>query len=224
MKLEIIETADYILAVSDEEINKDELGIDGTIIGYFDLDEEGCPILKSSAHKSGYSFSLAPHSKKIIAYQPKGNALELDLPLLPEIIEDDVEELAKEYLFNVYQEIFLVETNSEQFAVIKGFIEGYKIATKVYNEDDLRKAIGMAREGKIKQGYDHYVDYDFKTDEIIQSLKQPKPKWFVVETKRDYKYKFSGTEKEDGGFYGFNKLKTTTINGKIYLAGKYLNK
>ena len=60
-------------------------------------------------------------------------------------------------------------------------------------------------------------------EDFIQSLKQPKtPKWFVAEMERDYKYRLCGTEKKDGGFYGFSKLKTTTINDKTYLVGKYL--
>ena len=33
------------------------------------------------------------HNKKIITYRPNGNSLELDLPLLPEIVTDDVEML-----------------------------------------------------------------------------------------------------------------------------------
>jgi hypothetical protein len=33
------------------------------------------------------------HNKKIITYRPNGNSLELDLPLLPEIVTDDVETL-----------------------------------------------------------------------------------------------------------------------------------
>jgi hypothetical protein len=32
-------------------------------------------------------------NKKIITYRPNGNSLELDLPLLPEIVTDDVETL-----------------------------------------------------------------------------------------------------------------------------------
>jgi len=50
--------------------------------------------------------------------------------------------------------------------------------------------------------------------EIIQSIKQPTPKWFVAEYKTEYT--------EDGLDYQSDELKTTVINGKTYLVGTYL--
>jgi hypothetical protein len=82
-KLQIIETPDYTLAVSDKHhIDKNGL--------YYDTFDKS--IKTSDCYQQSFRI------KEIIAYQPKGNAPELDLPLLPEIVvEDDVEKLAKAY-------------------------------------------------------------------------------------------------------------------------------
>lgn len=89
-----------------------------------------------------------------------------------------------------------------------------------YSEDDLRNIVKLAREefnsGKLK----------YNTDEIIQSLKQPKtPKWFVAKREKVYHANRKGiTEFQDAkGFYSW-KLKTTIINNKTYLVGNYLFK
>jgi hypothetical protein len=55
-----------IYITSDEEIKEGDVATDGTVVGYYSLDDEGCPILKDSKCESGYSFSLVPHCKKII--------------------------------------------------------------------------------------------------------------------------------------------------------------
>jgi hypothetical protein len=64
-KFKIIEISDYILAFSDEEIKQNDICVynSGEIIKY---------LVKLNTD----------NLKKIIAYQPKGNAVELDLPLL----------------------------------------------------------------------------------------------------------------------------------------------
>lgn len=85
-KFKIIETEDYFLAVSDEEIKVNDwywIPIKMSI--------EQC-IRKILIIKEGVNDIK---QLKIIAYLPKNNAKELDdLPLLPEIIvEDDVEKL-----------------------------------------------------------------------------------------------------------------------------------
>ena len=43
----------------------------------------------------------------------------------------DLDELAKEYLFNNYQEKYTVKTNDEQFAVIEGFLSGFQKALEL---------------------------------------------------------------------------------------------
>jgi hypothetical protein len=187
-KFKIVETAEYYLAASDEEIKENDLIIaNGNIKTIQDIDGENDEIITDGK----YDYVFKPEQcKKIIAYQPKGNASELDLPLLPEMVVEP-----------------------------RGFDEFE------YSEEDLRKAIEMAR--GIREGNETFdaedisgctevCTYDWKfefdEDEIIQSLKQPKPTWFVAETK------FTG------GTYGHGvfELKTTTLDGKTYLVGTYL--
>jgi hypothetical protein len=83
-KLEIIETLEYWFAVSDEEIKEGDL--------CYDMDgnpgHNGCKFIVKCLRTAKDSY-WNKHTKKIIAYQPKDNALELDLPLLPEIVVED---------------------------------------------------------------------------------------------------------------------------------------
>jgi hypothetical protein len=217
MKLQIIETPDYVLAVSDEEIKEGD-------ITYYNNEVQ---------ISDGIGFLNV--DKKIIAYQPKCNAPELDLPLLPEFnVENDVEKLAK----NAYvkhgvkdDKLTLDEQIQRTGGFLVGFKEGYKAATKVYSEEDLRRAIIMSANSNT----DFLPD---RCDEIIQSIKQTKtscfpshclrecsniclypnktPKWFVAETE-DLFHSPSPI-----GMSVDTVLKTTTINSKTYLVGTYL--
>jgi hypothetical protein len=195
MKLQIIETPDYILAVSDEEIKEGDwvyITLKPSICQYkTNMPKEWC--------------------KKITAYQPKGNAPELDLPLLPEItIENDVEKLAEQYVNSISYKA--MKEDFAQGYLMAAFINGYKAATKTFSEDDLRKAIDLSRE-TLEYDEQHGWYSTMSEDEIIKSLKQPKtPKWFVAET-RQY---------SDEELYKITEFKTTTINGKTYLVGTYL--
>jgi len=187
-KFEIVETPDYILAVSNERN-----------VGDIVFNKTSGFIYKLEEHPLNYEF-------KIIGYRPKGDASELDLPLLPRMaIEDDVEKLAKKYVDDNYPHY----TNlKEKAAAIEDVIWGYKAATKVYSEDDLRKAIDLSRE---TSEYDEQHGWysTMSEDEIIQSFKQPKtPKWFVAE-KDNYMHE--------------GELKTeTNPEGKQVLKGYYL--
>jgi len=89
MKLQIIETPDYILAVSDEEIKR------GDHFYYKHFGED--IVTKTTIHSDLVNLNSSDRFfKKIAAYQQKGNASELDLPLLPkEVVEDGVEKLAE---------------------------------------------------------------------------------------------------------------------------------
>jgi len=199
-KFEIVETPDYLLAVSDETPIYPE--------PYFVSNSLGDRIENAETKPSGII-------KKFIAHRPKGNAPELDLPLLPEIVvEDDVEKLAKKYVDDNYPHY----TNlKEKAAAIEDVIWGYKAATKVYNED-LHKLLSdfyvFATEGEV---CNHITINDF-----IQSLKQPKtPKWFVAETKQKFQPdKNKRTDVKNGVYY---ELKTeTNSEGKQVLKGYYL--
>jgi hypothetical protein len=212
MKLEIIETFDYILAVSDEEIKEGDLFTNnrGQISKCVKSLEEWLTVNKSEI-------------RKVVAYQPKGNVKKLDLPLLPEIVvEDDVEKLAENYK-NKKGSIPTTELEDEIFKL--GFKDGYKAATKVYSEGDLRKAIEMARKGIIFYSSDITTLGPLVTDdEIIQSLKQPKtPKWFVAETTSGGEYLAGEVGGNEIWAEYPKELKVTIISGKEHLVGKFKN-
>ncbi len=206
MKLEIIETPDYILAVSDEEIKDRDTNLTNgrDIFDYRDVKE--------------YSLEYANrYWQKIIGYQPKDNAKELDgLPLLPEM-ENDVEKLLDEkYPYEIGYSVS--DENSTIQAMREAFTEGHKAATKTFSEEDLRKA--------FERGFSvatYLADYETEKEwsKFINSLKQPvAPKWFVAE----HIGKCCGNQliKQCIDCKKYKpQLKTTTINGKSYLVGKY---
>jgi hypothetical protein len=216
MKLERIETPDYILAVSNEKLKDQELCLENGGLGRIGV----------GIFQKGVRYSVQP--KKIIAHQPKGNVKELDLPLLPEIVvEDDVEKLAeKEFplLDTKWCRTGVVEEeNLQLLGHRRSFIKGHKAATKKYSEEDLRKALNeKAIHFKIGYTKEFGVNgkYTKSDDEIIQSLKQPKtpktPKWFVAETEDIFH------SPSPIGMSVDTVLKTTTTNGKTYLVGTYL--
>ena len=185
-KFKLVETEEYTLAVSDgvKAGDKSVLMVEGftpMILTHFEPVEEGY------------------EGKKIIAYKPKGNAPELNLPLLPDVEDDTVEKLAESY----YTQIRLAERTAFKF--------GYKAATKKYSEFEMEHLYNLLT-------YDD-LDDDEKIQaaiEYIQSLKQPK--WFVAEIKHTKSEVF---RENDNVPYAV--LKTTTINNKIYLEGTYLN-
>jgi len=207
-RFEIIETPDYILAVSDEEIKENDVYLDDT-----------STLRKSITSNKEYWKSRNGY-KKIIAYQPKGNAPELDLPLLPEWVEDDVEKKTnrkvckcKRAYENPLSEICSLCWNElypdEKDEVKEEDLIEVKAATKKYSEDDLRKCFYDAK----TPSYEDFGDY-------VQYIKQSKtPKWFVAEMENPYTDGF--TENRVRRFYGKPVLKTTTINGKTYLVGTY---
>jgi hypothetical protein len=200
-KFEIIETPEYYLAVSDEGIKRGD---------YFWKPD------MNMVFKAEYT----PYKgcKKIIAYQPKNNVPELGLPLLPEmVVGDEVERLAENYINMLIKEGWdlLIPQHTESF--IQGMKMGIKSTTKIYSEEDLRKAIDMC----IDLMRDKYTEFRTHKETIIQSLKQPKtPTWFVAEYNERCK---CGINCEFEVCKHESKLKTTTINGKTYLVGKYLN-
>jgi hypothetical protein len=214
-KFKIVETPEYYLAVSEEEIKKGDSGlITSAVMTYEQMIKEwGEPL-----------------GSKIIAHQPKNNAPDLDLPLLPEmVVEDSVQSFIEPILKKKGDENNRIDLD----AYALGLIDGYKAA---YSEDDLRKAIKMAVKGMYDSPTKGWTT--ITEDEIIQSLKQPKPKWFVAEI--EYYYHSSKELYSDADFVKCTKeqyesikseiptcplktkLKITTKNGKTYLVGTYL--
>jgi hypothetical protein len=220
-KFKIVETEEYTLAVSDEEIKKGDYNL-----------TNGVEVFNQSDVKEFTLEYANRYWQKAVAYQPKGEK-KLDLPLLPEmVVEDDVEKLLDEkYPYEVGYSVS--DENSTIQAMREAFIEGHKAATKVYSEEDLRKAYRAGMDYQ-EGGVILYPD----EEGYIQTLKQPKtPKWFVAEM--EYYYHTSKEFYSDAGFVKCTKeqyesikseiptcplkteLKTTTINGKTYLVGKY---
>jgi hypothetical protein len=215
-KFKIIDISDYILAISDEEIlPKDLIESNDAIYKCTTVNENEVIVYE----KNKYAGSLNPEDcKKIIAYQPKNNALELDLPLLPEIVvEDDVEKLAEK----IVEEAFGEKGMDDAKELCRDFwIDGYKSASKVYSEEDLRKAFQAGDTYRYHEngGFRSIPSDVLDEDEFIQSLKQFKTtKWFVAEVEdRETLARASGFSLKTDPV-----LKTTTINGKTYLVGTY---
>jgi len=211
-KFKLVETEDYLLAVSDEDASNSYIYFTGDSTGIFKTG------IKYKSGNGNYFYQdaitgmsdtyLTTISKKIIGYQPKGNAPELDLPLLPEIVveDDTVEKLAESY----YTQIRLAERTAFKF--------GYKAATKKYSEFEMEHLYNLLT-------YDD-LDDDEKIQaaiEYIQSLKQPKPKWFVAEVEKKMVLNLGIDVRNPNTHVYVNELKTATINGKTYLVGTYLN-
>ena len=198
-RFERIETTDYILVVSNGKIVYPE--------PYFVSNSLGDRIEIAETKPSGVV-------KKIIGYEPKNNAPELDLPLLPNLsVEDHVEKLAKEE-FKGFEDQY----DKWRFG-INGFIKGHKAATKVYSEEDLMKVAQAAF--TVKSNNETIIeDFDKWFEKRIQSLKRPKtPKWFVAEMEMVIYPANMPKEGEDRPVY---RLKTTTNSeGKKVLVGTY---
>jgi hypothetical protein len=217
MKLQIIETPDHILALSDEKTL--------SVSGDYYLDD-----LNNNLHKwnmVGMDEGKSVWINKVVAYQPKGNAPELNLLLLPKIvIEDDVEKLVEieQLLTNITEwSSFKEHPIGKQAQKSLMLLKSYKSATKVYSEEDLRKAIELTILNCIVDtiGYDnHVVSFEGNIDEIIQSLKQPKtPKWFVAKLCKKYKQvDYLHQIEEYDLVYKF----TVKDKGKACLVGTYL--
>ena len=202
MKNEIIYTDDYALIVSDEHI-KDVRPHKGK----YHL-EDGLIINKFPDYLTDLGAC-----KLIIAHRPLTDAPILEgVPLLPEFSqEDDVVELAlRTYPFG----------NSERNALITGYNKAKE--TYKYTEEDLRKAIDMA----TTRRHEDTVLF-FRSDEIIQSLQQPKrPKYFECEMEPKYKHIGAVKGIYGSGFrkqnlmYGLPKT-ITNPQGQTELVGSY---
>jgi len=207
-KFKIVETENYVLAVSDKDIKE----------GDYQL----VPMISKVEKATKDNIHLSYMCYKIIAYKPKGDAPKLDLPLLPDV-EDDVEKLADKA--NGYLVYSSKAIGTKALAFNEGFIEGYKTATKVYSEDDVTKLMTLAWDAGFKK---HDVveaglegkETDIDIRWILSKFKYHKTsKWFVTEIEKGYRTNPDG---EPIGLPVHNiGLKTTTINGKNCLVGAY---
>ena len=130
-KFKIVETENYILAVSDEEIKEGDWvynrGIE-TFLQVKNIWIDKIDFLNSNLE-----------TFKVVAYQPKGNAPELDLPLLPEMVVEprgfDEFEYTEEDLRKAYN---------------KGFSEGDIKGTcsMVYKHESFEEYIQFLKQSK----------------------------------------------------------------------------
>ena len=214
-KFKIIETESYVLAVSDEETTEDLKRVERD--WYYNIISNKVTSLNN----------ITPNDKKIITYQPKGNAPELDLPLLPLlpeiVVEDDVKKLAEDLWEKEYKDL---ESSRMKRLFISAYTQGYKSATKVYSEKDLLFFGKFCIENNVCEEENRYYQY-FELLNLWN--KQPKtPEWFVAEMEQVIlkdpnsceHYIEVGCIEDICTCYTF-KLKTTTINNKTYLVGHY---
>jgi len=146
MTHKLIKTDNYLLVVDDSEI-KD-------CYYWNELDRE---IRKNNNINH-------PYHKKIIAHLPlNGSPILEGVDLLPPI-EDGIDYLAEIFGNNVGG------NESESIALSFGYKKGYNKARKKYKytEEDVRKAITMARD--LEDWQDLVWEYEY--DDIIQSLHQ----------------------------------------------------
>jgi hypothetical protein len=186
MKLQIVETPDYILGVSDEEIKEGDLYLD-------DIHT----IRKSITSVKEY-WEARKDYKKIIAYLPKNNAPELDLPLLPNKVysEDDLRNHCIDFL-RYFQTTAELEFHSTG--------ENHGLPhSEVFNK--------YIQSMKQPKWFVAEVEYYYHSSKEFYS-----DAGFVKCSKGQYE----SIKSEIPTCPLKTELKTTTINGKTYLVGTY---
>jgi hypothetical protein len=162
---------------------------------------------------------IVDDSKKTIAHLPLKNSPVLEgVDLLPPIEDDGCKDLFySKQVMNPYS-----KESQSYTAYEKGFIDGYNKAKEKYKftEEDLRKAIDMARMNYDEEGFtiNAFTEY-----EIIKSLQQPKmPVGFECEMD----IKCWCMKPENGGCAECNQKPKTTTNsqGQTVWVGKYIFK
>jgi hypothetical protein len=212
MKHNIIKTEKYLLAVDDSDIKQ------GDWFYCFQNNNVLKCFKKEGLLLNGYHTIY----QKIAAHLPLNNSPILEgVPLLPPL-EDGVEELAKEFATKPLN--FSNPTGTiTDLSLQLGFKSGYNKAKEKYKytEEDLRKAIDMARNGNRKVIDTKGVEYLFilQEDKIIQSLQQPKmPVAFECEMKQKSVNGSIPVNQE----WEYEPKKTTNPQGQAVLAGKYI--
>ena len=115
--------------------------------------------------------------------------LNLDVPILSNWRNWEVEQLVKEKYSIPFPNKFS-NMNQEAYKERYAFIAGYNHNKAKYTEEDLRKAIEMAREGTLDYTFgDPYYEFEQGEDVIIQSL-QRYPKHIVMESEQVIKEEY----------------------------------
>jgi hypothetical protein len=209
MKHNIIETENYLLIVSDEEIKAGNF--------YLLIPEN---IVKLS--RSGLPTNIREWAK-IIAHLPLNNSPVLEgVDLLPPI-EDNIEQwawdnpcLSRSDVYHLFEEVF-----KEKAEVVK---EKYK-----YTEEDLTRAFNIGinsqfESTELKLNKDESFDRHSKNLlKLIQSLQQPKmPVGFECEVERIYPNPQTISKEYDFDDILIERKTTTNSQGQTVLVGKYI--
>ena len=209
MKKEIVYTDKYALILSDAEINQGD---------YIKPNRYETCIKATEVHTTEFMGNGALNDcKLIIAHLPLSDAPILEgVPLLPPLPQgENIEALAEQEFPTSSSDLTLTVANN--VICQAPFVKGYNKAKEKYKftEDDMRKAIQLA------QFNDDGAILPMREDEIIQSLQQQRPTYFVPELECCGNYSppcYHNCE------YG-GKIKTTTNSqGQVELVGKYLTK
>jgi len=153
-KFRIVETEDYILAVSDKIGKVGDWVTDGIRVAQINC----LTIDDPNKHLH----------EQITGYKPKNNAPKLDLPLLPDmVVEDDVEKLAK---VSAEKEGY---GSNDRWDYINGYTKCYESTNKKYSEEDLRKAIELSRINYKEKTFGTVVP-KYKPGEIVNLVTQAK--------------------------------------------------
>jgi len=183
MKLQIIETDQYWLAVSDEEIKEGDYGV-GFATGikghggrYFLFKHDGSVEAK---------LNVLAKAQKVINHLPLNDSPILEgVDLLPELGDIDIEYIVKDVCG--YDKNTLLPINDSEVNTALECLKRYQVMCR-YNEDDLRKAIDIGYKLARLNLYEADGSLQPKIEEYIQSLKQPRvPKFFIPETGK-YEY------------------------------------
>jgi hypothetical protein len=189
--LERVETPDYILWVSNEEIKKScyffngERILQASRITDIVIDNEG-------------QWSEIKSSKKIITYQPKGNAKELDLPLLPEVVvKNPISE----------DRIYCVDVQNFEYATApqtwddKKFISEAKIQGNVYSLEGF-----IAAFNKTEINQDNLIIRHIKADKVVEAdVEKLALEWFVEANKKEIIFDSGWTKIFEAGYESANK-------------------
>jgi hypothetical protein len=192
MKYDIIKSSNYLLVVDGSEIKEGDWCYD-TIEDI----EEGSRIIEKAIHSMYLNERCG--FKKIIAHLPLNNSPVLDgVDLLPELDDEPIGDDLDEYI---------KDKRTQEECV--GFIDGYHQAKEKYKytEDDLRKALSESFKAS-QEGY------QITSDEIIQSLSQPK---YPVAFETDVRYASYHDDIAD-----FEIITTTNSQGQKVWKGEYV--
>lgn len=186
-KYQIIYVEDFAVIVNDDKIN--------------DTDYFYCFINGEIYHTNQHNPDQ--HKVKILASTIKLG----DLPLFDLPNEDDEMNESAKHISETSQ--YLSSYKFDAFSVQHGFVKGYQLATKKYDENDLKMAFELSR----KQSSDNVREYESYDDFKKHLILTKKPKYAMVE--------FENPSETFGSWIGYTIGLGTRVkinnNGKIII-------